>query len=91
MVSTWALVSLSASPARTPLFASVPCSVASGTAPTLSPFLLLGPLSLFRAFSPAVSLSPKVLKLHVLELGSHRGFVLVSCFDDSQRLVGQGG
>ena len=54
--------------------------------------LVLEPLFLLRARSPAVSLSPKVLKLHVLELGSHRGFVLVSCFDEeAQRLVGQGG
>ena len=53
-------------------------------------FLVLEPLSLLRAFSPTVLFSPKILKLHVLELGSHRDFVLVSCFDEeAQRLVSQ--
>ena len=56
-------------------------------------FLLsLEPLFLFRAFLPSVSLSPKILKLHALELGSHRGFVPISYFDEeTERLVGQGG
>ena len=44
-----------------------------------------------RAFSPAVSLSPKVLKLHACDLGPHPGFVLASCFDEQTHdFVSQG-
>ena len=38
--------------------------------------LVLEALSLLRLFSPADSLSPKVLKI----VGPHRGFVLLGCF-----------
>ena len=48
--------------------------------------------NLLRAFSPAFSLFPKVLELDACESGSHRDFVLVSCFDEeAQRLFGQCG
>ena len=54
--------------------------------------LVLELLFLFSKFSPAVSLFPKGLKFHTLELGLHRRFVLASCFDkEILRLFSQSG
>ena len=95
-VRTLSLSPSACTPARTPLFAPLPISVVSGTASTLLPSFLGAVVSLPRvsssAFLPAVSLSAKILKLHALELGSHRGFAPISYFDEeTERLVGQGG
>ena len=60
-------------------------------APTLLPFCLGDVVFISARFSPAVSLSPKVLKLHACDLGPHPGFVLASCFDEQTHdFVSQG-